>query len=427
MKTTLSFLLVCAAFLLPVKAQDTLRVLFLGNSYTSFNNLPSLVQSMATSAGKTMLVDNNMPGGFTISQHLNDPTSLAKINAGNWDYVVIQEQSQLPTIEFYRYNDMYPALSDIKALIEFSNPCAKIITYMTWGRRFGGQQCDPGGTYCSPNFTNFNHMQDSLRSAYMEISSQLMLTCAPVGEIWRRVLNDTTLVLHNADNSHPNIDGSYLAACGIFSSIYREPVSGNSYTAGINTARASYYRQMSDATLFAIPNPWNLYVNQPQAAFNYAVSGNEVDFNNTSSIPSSAPLSYTWNFGDGNTSTDASPTHTFTSPGNYLVSLTAENCGILSTISQTLQVSISGNSTSLSDEEIFLLQPNPANHHLLIRSQLSGNAWIEIFNTDGRLLRKFYLDTPMQIIDVSPFPAGIYTLALNHAQQRVIRRLVIAH
>jgi hypothetical protein len=155
MKTTLSFLLICAAFLLPVKAQDTLRVLFLGNSYTSFNNLPTLVQSMATSAGKTMIVDNNMPGGFTISQHLNDPTSLAKINAGNWDYVVIQEQSQLPTIDFYRYNDMYPALSDIKTLIEFSNPCAKIITYMTWGRRFGGQQCDPGGTYCSPNFTNF--------------------------------------------------------------------------------------------------------------------------------------------------------------------------------------------------------------------------------------------------------------------------------
>jgi hypothetical protein len=90
-------------------------------------------------------------------------------------------------------------------------------------------------------------------------------------------------------------------------------------------------------------------------------------------------------------------------------------------------VSISGNSTSLSDEEIFLLQPNPANHHLLIRSQLSGNAWIEIFNTDGRLLRKFYLDAPMQSIDVSRFPAGIYTLALSHAQQRVIRRLVIAH
>jgi len=33
----------------------------------------------------------------------------------------------------------------------------------------------------------------------------------------------------------------------------------------------------------------------------------------------------------------------------------------------------------------------------------------------------------MQSIDVSRFPAGIYTLALSHAQQRVIRRLVIAH
>lgn len=427
MKTTLTLLLSCAAFVLPSKAQDTLRVLFLGNSYTSFNNLPTLVQSVAASAGKTFVVDNNMPGGYTISQHLNDPTSLAKINAGNWDYVVIQEQSQLPTIDFYRYNDMYPALSDIKTLIEASSPCAKIITYMTWGRRFGGQQCDPGGNYCSPNFADFNHMQDSLRSAYMEISNQLMLTCAPVGEIWRRVLNDTTLVLHNADNSHPNIDGSYLAACGIFSSICRQPVSSITYTAGINATRASYYRQQSDLTLFAIPNPWNLFVNQAQAAFNFAVSGNEVDFSNTSTIPSAAPLSYLWNFGDGNTSTDASPTHTYASPGNYLVSLIAGNCGQLDTLTLSVSISVSATEAGLSAEESFILQPNPAEQILLITSKASDAASIDIYASEGRLLRRVSLQSSTQTIDVSDLPAGIYTLAMNHAQKREIKRLVIVH
>jgi hypothetical protein len=172
-------------------AQDTLRVLFLGTSYTSFNNLPQLVQSLSSSAGKTLIIDSNMPGGMTVSGHVNNATSIAKISQGNWDYVVIQEQSQIPSINYYRYNDMYPAMTSLKLLIEQYNPCAKIITYMTWGRRFGGQQCDPQNTYCSPVFVDFNHMQDSLTSAYLEISEHLNIQCAPVGVTLHYILKET--------------------------------------------------------------------------------------------------------------------------------------------------------------------------------------------------------------------------------------------
>jgi hypothetical protein len=106
-------------------AQNTLSVLFIGNSYTSYNNLPQLVQSLSTSAGKTLNIDSSIPGGYLMSSHLNDATTFAKISQGNWDYVILQEQSQIPTIEFYRDNDMYPAMTDLKALIEQYNPCAK--------------------------------------------------------------------------------------------------------------------------------------------------------------------------------------------------------------------------------------------------------------------------------------------------------------
>ena len=161
MKTKLTLLLLTVFSINYLSAQDTLRVLFLGNSYTSYNNLPQLVQSLSSSAGKTLIIDSNMPGGFLMSGHANDGTTFSKISQGNWDYVILQEQSQIPTIDYIRYNDMYPAMTDLKSIIEQYNPCAKIITYMTWGRRFGGQQCDPSGTYCSPVFANFNHMQDS--------------------------------------------------------------------------------------------------------------------------------------------------------------------------------------------------------------------------------------------------------------------------
>lgn len=403
-------------------AQDTLRVLFLGNSYCSVNNLPSLVQSLSNAAGKTLIMDSSMPGGMTISGHVNDPTSTAKINLGTWDYIVVQEQSQVPTIPYYRYNDMYPALSDLKMMAEQANPCVKIITYMTWGRRFGGQQCDPGGVNCSPVFVDFNHMQDSLTSAYMEISDLLSVQCAPVGVTWKNVLNDTTLVLHSSDNSHPNIDGSYLAACSIFSSIWKVPASGNAYTAGISSPRAQYYQFKSDATLFAGINDWNLFINEPTAAFSFSTSGNGATFSNTSSLPTGAngQLSYAWDFGDGGTSNLENPVHIYNSSGTYTVRLIASNCAFSDTLTQIVQLGATGLSeVSLSSSRIY---PNPANGQLRMQTPLEwvGGSY-QLFDASGRLVLVGTLVSENQLIEVGSLPEGIYHLRVAEREHHTLR------
>jgi len=64
------------------------RVLFIGNSYTAVNNLPNTLLNLALSMGDTILVDNNTPGGFTFNQHSTNATTLAKIQSGNWDFVI---------------------------------------------------------------------------------------------------------------------------------------------------------------------------------------------------------------------------------------------------------------------------------------------------------------------------------------------------
>ena len=362
MKTKLILLLFTVFSINNLSAQDTLRVLFLGNSYTSYNNLPQLVQSLSSSAGKTLIIDSNMPGGMTVSGHVNDATTIAKISQGNWDYVVIQEQSQIPSIDYYRYNDMYPAMTSLKSLIEPYNPCAKIITYMTWGRRLGGQQCDPTNTYCSPVFVDFNHMQDSLTSAYTEISDILNIQCAPVGVTWQNILNDTTLILHSNDNSHPNLDGSYVAALTIFSSIWKQPSSGIAFNAGITESRALYYQQMSDNTIFNSQNDWNLTINDPIANFSYSTNGNSVTFTNTSSSNTNNPLNYFWDFGDGNTSVLENPNHSYSSTGIYTVNLIVTDCIFSDTLSFTVQLGTTG----VHENEIYEIRisPNPSNTHL---------------------------------------------------------------
>jgi PKD repeat protein len=412
MKTKLTLLLFTVFSINNLSAQDTLRVLFLGNSYTSYNNLPQLVQSLSSSAGKTLIIDSNMPGGYPISSHLNDATTLSKISQGNWDYVVLQEQSQIPTIDFYRYNDMYPAMSDLKALVEQFNPCTRIITYMTWGRRFGGMQCDPTNTYCSPMFADFNHMQDSLTSAYTEISNLLNMQCAPVGVTWQNILNDTTLVLHSSDNSHPNLDGSYVAALTIYSSIWKQPSSGIAFNAGLSQTRALYYQQISDNTFFNSQNDWNVNINNPLANFSYSINGSAVTFTNTSSSNLNSPLNFFWDFGDGNTSAFQNTNHTYTTSGTYTIKLIVSNCNFSDTITTTIQVGI----TSIAENIVgdFSIYPNPTFNqiNLKIDDKLLGSIYT-VYDNTGKSVLNGKIIAVQSVIELGELSRGIYLLSIG--------------
>src|SRR5689334_14390410 len=84
-------------FCLAQSASKKARVLFLGNSYTYVNNLPALIAGIALGQGDSLIYDSNCPGGYTLYGHFTDATSISKISAGNWDYVVVQAQSQEPS------------------------------------------------------------------------------------------------------------------------------------------------------------------------------------------------------------------------------------------------------------------------------------------------------------------------------------------
>lgn len=76
-------------------------------------------------------------------------------------------------------------------------------------------------------------------------------------------------------------------------------------------------------------------VDAPNAAFTSAIDGLTVSFTDGSI----GADSYSWDFGDGNTSTDASPTHTFAEAGTYTVALTVTNAGGSDTESEDVTVS----------------------------------------------------------------------------------------
>jgi hypothetical protein len=255
-----------------VEAQDTLHVLFVGNSYTYTNDLPSLFLNLAASGGNRVVTAMSAPGGYTLEQHTTNPTTLDLIAQGGWDYVVLQEQSQYPTIPYYRLNSMYPSARWLDSMIVAHGE--RTAFFMTWGRKHGGQQVING--YYSYPFANFFEMQDTLTAAYTEISQELAATLCPIGLCWARAVElDSTVDLWQADGSHPTLQGSYLATCSFYATLYGASPVGLPYTGGLTPSEAAFLQyaawnatfatagtvppiRLSNFTLTVSPNPFNL-------------------------------------------------------------------------------------------------------------------------------------------------------------------------
>jgi len=269
---TRGFKYVLLIFLLPVLLfADTTRVLFVGNSYTYVNDLPVMFKNLSTSLGKTVYTDMSAPGGYSLEQHLTNPETLLKISAGNWNYVILQEQSQMPTIEYYKYFSTYPSARKLDSLIKSYN--SSTMFFMTWGRRYGGIQCID--TSCSPSFVNFSHMQDTLSAAYIAIANELNASICQAGNVWRQSVNtDSSVVLWDSDFSHPSVAGTYLTACAFYSKVFHTSSIGANYYGGLPPVTALYlqtiasnyvmnvaHEEQMESTDFVLhqnyPNPFN--------------------------------------------------------------------------------------------------------------------------------------------------------------------------
>lgn len=189
----------------PAGEPAPLRVLFVGNSYTYGNDLPKLVAALAKAGGERPLQhDRQTPGGWSFKKHWDDGKAVAKMENGKWDIVVLQDQS-------------FGALKSRDEMFEFGKKLAaaakkqgaRPLFYMTWARQ------------------NTPETQDKISEAYQQLARELKADVAPVGVVWQRALQaDDKLVLHVADKSHPNLAGSYLAACVFYAAIYNKSPEG---------------------------------------------------------------------------------------------------------------------------------------------------------------------------------------------------------
>lgn len=161
---------------------------------------------------------------------------------------------------------------------------------------------------------------------------------------------------------------------------------------------------------------------RPVAEFEYEIiEAGLISFTNLSQNATQ----YSWNFGDGSTSTEENPTHEFTRNGFFSVTLNALNGSCATSTSQSILIMVTdveriGNSPKLS---IF---PNPTANYLNIalEGQVSKSIQLRLLSPNGALLQTTQFSGNQHTIDMHDLPQGLYLLQLIGEDWQVIQRVV---
>jgi hypothetical protein len=187
-----------------VRSNGSLKVLFIGNSFTARNNLPDLIAQLAAARGKSMQHRLISAGGASLRAHWNAGEAAKAIKDGRYDHVVLQEQSTLPIKNSKRMHENVRLFDEV-----IKGAGAKTVLYMTWARQHAPES------------------QQAIIGAYSDIGRELGATVAPVGVAWQSFLRKHDQpVLHDRDQSHPTFAGSYLAACVFVAVLFKESTVG---------------------------------------------------------------------------------------------------------------------------------------------------------------------------------------------------------
>ncbi|MEM7734788.1 MAG: DUF4886 domain-containing protein [Deinococcota bacterium] len=168
-----------------------MKVLFIGNSYTEHNSLHKMFSSICEHGGidaETRLVTAD---GMTLSEHYYEASTHSAIESDDWDFILLQEQSIVPSETPLELQKSVKRFSD-----SLYGKTTKLALYSTWARKFLPQ------------------IQNDIDQTYSRAAEACSAVLIPVGKAWSiSRTQHQALELYADDQSHPSWLGTYLAAC----------------------------------------------------------------------------------------------------------------------------------------------------------------------------------------------------------------------
>lgn len=175
-----------------------MRILMLGNSLTTANDLPTLIANMV---GTDVVV--HARGGARLAEQLNPQTQLGALTqralvSSSWDYIILQESSNGPILHRTRFIEVSALLCEQAAAVG-ANP----IMFATWAY-------SPTCPKLSKMGVSREEMHELLTDAYHEAARISNASVADVGKAFFEHAHAAKL--YRLDGVHPSIEGTSLAA-----------------------------------------------------------------------------------------------------------------------------------------------------------------------------------------------------------------------
>ncbi len=207
--------------------EDSRRVLLIGNSYTYYNGgVDTHLEQLLTAAAPdwNVEVSSITMGGATLEDHLQNPLTVYEIETGDWDLVILQEQSTRPMSDPDQFYASATALHDIIA-----QSGALTGLYMTWARQ------------------NNPAMYAPISGAYNYLGACLDDLVIPAGEGFHHAISLYPMLnLYDSDYSHPSLQGTYLVACIMMAKIWDiNPMGNRYYPQGLDALTASLIQELA--------------------------------------------------------------------------------------------------------------------------------------------------------------------------------------
>lgn len=189
-----------------------MNILFVGNSYTFFNDMPQLFYKTAQENGQAVVVDSVTKGGRRLCENLNENDEWNRTIRGlaaqkKYDVLILQEQSFFALVDFEKFED------GIRGLMDLVSP-ARTLLYATWGRKTGAPLLEERG-WTSEGMTA------SLAEAYALAAKHCGAEVAHVGRCFARLGSLHPMQdLYRPDLSHPSYFGSCVAALSLYKHVF---------------------------------------------------------------------------------------------------------------------------------------------------------------------------------------------------------------
>jgi hypothetical protein len=217
------------------------KVLFIGNSYTS--QCSETITELFKSESPDWKLSFHTKGGKDLAYHLADPTTEPMIRSKQWDFVILQEQSQKSGLGGKFSQEFHKSVATFSKIIRDagSTPCL----YLTWGRKAGDKK--------NPKiYPDYPTMQKKISAAYLKAAKKNKARILPVGLAYSKIKNkDQSLFesLYKKDRSHPSGNGAYVVSSVFWGALTGKDPRIIKWRGGIEQPKAARLRQAAQAAI----------------------------------------------------------------------------------------------------------------------------------------------------------------------------------